>query len=420
MHRNELVERFFRYASIDSQSDNRSTTLPSTRGQLTLARLIAEELRTMGLEDVVVDDRAIVTAVKKATCFGAPTIGFIAHLDTADIGLSAAVCPQVLRYRGGDVCLNRAKDIWLREVEHPEISRYTGEEIVFSDGTSVLGADNKAAIAVIMTMLGNLGPEDVHGDILVAFVPDEEIGLRGARALDTERFECDFAYTIDCCELGELVLENFNAAAAEIIFKGVSAHPMSAKGVLVNPLLYAIDFVDKFDRWDTPEHTANKEGFFWFTDLIANDSEARLTLLIRDFDLAAFDERKRSVEERIAAFAHTHAPGSITYTLADTYHNIARYLEKDTRAEELLLAAFERCGIPPIRIAMRGGTDGTVLSQRGVPTPNFFTGAHNFHSPFEFLPLGAFERSLEVAFAICRIGAGNRWLASEKRDGSES
>ncbi len=247
----QLTHRFFRYLAITSQSDPKVKTLPSTQGQHDMARELAKELAQLGLEDIVIDEFATVTAVKKGNVAGAPRIGFITHIDTVDVGLSPDIHPQILTFTGEDLCLNKEKDVWLRVKEHPEILSYPNEEIIFSDGTSVLGADNKSAVTVVMTVLENLKAEHQHGDIVVAFVPDEEIGLNGAKALDLKRFDVDFAWTIDCCEIGEIVYENFNAAAAEIRFTGVTAHPMSAKGVLVNPLLMATDFISHFDRQQT-------------------------------------------------------------------------------------------------------------------------------------------------------------------------
>ncbi|MBZ7927619.1 peptidase T (plasmid) [Ensifer adhaerens] len=400
--RQELISRFFRYAAIESQSNARATCLPSSPGQAALAALIADEMRVLGLADVRVDEHAIVTGVKRGNRPEAPAIGFIAHLDTVDVGLSPFIRPQILRFDGKDLCLNAKDDIWLRVGEHPEILGWTGEDMIVSDGTSVLGADNKAAIAVIMTLLARLD-QQTHGDVFVAFVPDEEIGLRGAKALDLARFPCDFAYTIDCCELGEVVLETFNAASAEIVFTGVSAHPMSAKGSLVNPLTMAIDFIAQFDRNDTPEHTADRQGFFWFKDLVAHDSEATLTCLIRDFDSDGFNQRKRRIAEVAERVRSTYPTGNIRYQVTDTYRNIATSLAHDDRAARLLFDAMDGLQIDRKLIPMRGGTDGAVLSARGIPTPNFFTGAYNFHSRYEFLPIPAFESSFEVALGVCRL-----------------
>lgn len=401
--REELIERFFRYLAIESQSDALAATLPSTPGQQRLAALLAEELRALGLKNVVIDDHATVTALKPGTRPGAPRIGFIAHLDTVDTGLSPVIRPQILRFEGKDLCLNAEKDIWLRVAEHPEIVPWVGEEVIFGDGTSVLGADNKAAIAVIMTLLANLDADSAHGDILVAFVPDEEIGLRGAKALDLARFDADFAYTIDCCEVGEVVIENFNAALGELRFTGVTAHPMSAKGVMVNPLLMALDFVSQFDRAQTPECTEGREGYFWFNDIVANASEARLKVMIRDFDRENFAWRKRRIAEVAEQVAAQYPTGRVDCAVGDTYGNIHDSLGDDRRSVDLLLEALAALIIAPKQIPMRGGTDGAALSARGLPTPNFFTGAYNFHSRFEFLPIPAFEKSFEVARMISSL-----------------
>ncbi len=405
--RDELLERFFRYVAVESQSDGAATTLPSTPGQQELAELLAGELRALGLEDVVIDAHATVTAVKRGTRPNAPRIGFIAHVDTVDVGLSPVVKPQLLRFAGEDLRLNEAQDIWLRVAEHPEILPWKGHDVVFSDGTSVLGADNKAAVAIVMTLLARLKAEDEHGDIHVAFVPDEEIGLRGAKALDLARFPCDFAYTIDSCELGEVVYENFNAAGAEIVFTGVTAHPMSAKGVLVNPLLMAQDFIAAFDRAQTPENTEGREGYVWFTGLDANASQAVLKANIRDFDRDSFAARKRRIGEVAEDIAGRYPTGKVTWEVSDTYGNISDSLGEDRRSVELLMTALKELQITPKLIPMRGGTDGAALSARGLPTPNFFTGGLNFHSRFECLPVPAFEASYEVARRICLLaGSG--------------
>lgn len=401
--RDELLERFFRYVGIESQSNAASSELPSTPGQLKLALLLAQELQELGLEDVIVDDNAIVTAIRRGSDPNLPRVGFIAHLDTVDVGLSATIKPQIKRFEGSDLCLNSDHDIWLRVDDHPELRGWEGEDIVVGDGTSVLGADNKAAITVIMTLLARLEDDAPLGDIAIAFVPDEEIGLRGAKALDLARFPCDFAYTIDCCEQGEVVVENFNAASAEIVFTGVSAHPMSAKGILVNPLLIALDFISHFDRNDTPECTEGREGYFWFKDLVASDSEARLKVMIRDFDKTGFEERKKRIGEVAALVAAQYPTGSVRSSVSDTYDNIGDHLAADPRASGLLFSALDHLGIAKKIIPMRGGTDGSALSARGIPTPNFFTGAYNFHSRFEFLPAPAFVKSYETALTICKL-----------------
>ncbi|POP44294.1 peptidase T [Superficieibacter electus] len=401
----QLTQRFFRYLAISSQSDAAATTLPTTTGQHEMARALAAELTQLGLDDIVIDEHATVTAVKKGNVPGAPRVGFITHIDTVDVGLSPDIHPQILRFTGEDLCLNAQKDIWLRVEEHPEIKAYPGEEIIFSDGTSVLGADNKAAVTVVMTVLENLTAEQRHGDIVVAFVPDEEVGLRGAKALDLQRFAVDFAWTIDCCELGEVVYENFNAASAEIRFTGVTAHPMSAKGVLVNPLLMACDFINEFDRLETPEHTADREGYIWFNGMEAVQSYAVVQASIRDFDLPRFEQRKQQIGEVARHIAERHPSAKVEYHITDIYSNISNAIGEDRRAVDLIFEAMKDLGITAKPTPMRGGTDGAALSAKGLLTPNFFTGAHNFHSKFEFLPLKSFEASYQVARQLCLLAA---------------
>lgn len=401
----QLIQRFFRYLAVTSQSDATSSRLPSTPGQQQLADMLAQELFALGLDDILVDKHATVTAVKRGNCPGAPRVGFIAHLDTVDVGLSPDIHPQRLHFAGEDLCLNPRQDIWMRVAQHPEILPYAGQDILFSDGTSVLGADNKAAISVIMPLLATLTPTTLHGDVVIAFVPDEEIGLRGAKALDLARFAVDFAYTIDCCEQGEVVYENFNAAAATVVFTGVTAHPMAAKGVMVNPILMAHDFIGCFDRAQTPETTALREGYFWVNAMSANAHQATLTVAVRDFDRQAFNDRKQQVHAAAAEIGRRYPSGDITVTMSDIYSNISNALGEDRRAIDLLLSALDTLAIAPKIIPMRGGTDGAALSAKGLFTPNYFTGAHNFHSRFEFLPVSAFVNSYALTRQICLLAA---------------
>ncbi|MCQ8242445.1 peptidase T [Rhizosaccharibacter radicis] len=407
-----LVERFLRYVAIPSQSDAGATSLPSTEGQRELAMLLADELRALGAADVVLDDRAILTARLPGTAPDAPAIGFCAHLDTVDVGLSPVIRPQRLRFEGEDLCLNPAQDIWLRVAAHPEIMPYRGQDILFGDGTSVLGADNKAAVAVLMTLAERVlagstaDPGGVtYGDIHLAFVPDEEIGLRGAKAMPLDRFPVAFAYTVDACALGEFVWETFNAAQATIEIAGVTAHPMAAKNVLVNPILVAADLIARLDPDQTPERTEGREGYWWVNNMTANQAGARLSVSIRDFDAARFAARKQAVLDAVAATAERFPRARLTCRIDDTYGNIADALGPDRSSVDLATEAMRRLQIAPNVIAMRGGTDGSALSARGIPTPNLFTGGLNFHSRFEFLPVPSFCRSLELVDAICRLAA---------------
>lgn len=402
----QLVERFLRYVSIPSQSAAGCAHVPSTPGQTQLAKLLEQELLQLNLQDVHLDKHSIVTAKLAGNDPSAPNIGFVAHLDTVDVALSDKINPQRVTFTGQDILLNKEKAIWFCVDEHPELMKYLNQELIVTDGTSVLGADNKAAIAVIMTMLDQLQQQNrPHGDIYVAFVPDEEVGLNGAKKLDLTRFKPDFAYTIDCCELGEVVYETFNAGSATIKIQGVSAHPMSAKNVLVNPIRVANDIINCFDSFQTPEHTEGKEGYYWFNDIVGNQSTTTLKMSIRDFDLASYQARKAYIQEVIKLIRVKYPKAKIECHITDTYSNIANYLGEDRRCIDLIYQSFELLGIKPNTIAMRGGTDGSALSARGLTTPNYFTGAHNFHSCFEFLPLSSFLKSFEVTMKIIELSA---------------
>lgn len=404
----QLTARFCRYLATESQSDASATQVPSTGGQRQLAEHLAEELKSYGLQDVYIDEHAILYAFRPGNKPSAPAIGFVTHLDTVDVGLSPVIKPQILYYEGKDLCLNHQENIWFRADEHPEAVPYIGQHIIFSDGTSVLGADNKAAVTVVMELMAKLQTtESDYGDIYIAFVPDEEIGLRGSKIMDLSRFKVDFAYTIDCCALGEVVYETFNAAAVEICIKGVTAHPMSAKNVLINPIRVAHDFIGCFDRFDTPEHTEKREGYFYFTDLIANPDNARIKMAIRDFDRKSYDARKKYIEQAVALIRSRHPGAVIDYKTEDVYSNISDSLGEDRTAIELIFDALALQKITPDVIPMRGGTDGSALSVRGILTPNYFTGALNFHSRFEFLPLASFEKSYQVTETLCHL-AGKR------------
>lgn len=407
-----LEERFRRYSAITTQSDPRKLgkCIPSTPGQQVLADLLAKELQELGLQNVVCDKYATVTAVKPGNTPGALRIGFICHLDTFDSGLSPDVKAQKIHYSGGDVCLNAEKNIVMKVAEHPELKKYVGQDILFSDGTSVLGADDKAAITSVMEMIAELdSSKEKHGDIVICFVPDEEIGLVGAKHLDVKgRFNVDFAYTLDCCELGEVVYECFNAASATIKFTGVSAHPMSAKGVMVNPLLMAMDYMAQFNREETPECTELREGYWWFTKMEAGSTEATLQAMVREHDLAKYTARKARMMDVAKEIQAKYPTGKVEIAIEDVYANIANSLKDDRTAIDLLLEAMAKASVKPSIIPMRGGTDGAALSAKGLLTPNFFTGAHNFHSRFEFLPLPAFVKACEVCRNIVLLGADKR------------
>lgn len=396
------IDNFFRYLSISSQSNAQSINLPSSHGQYELAKLLRDELETLGLEDILLQDNAILTATLRGNK-NIKSIGFCAHLDTVDVGLSPVIKPQILKFLGEPLVLNQEKNIIIDPKEYPELLEYHNEEIIFSDGTSVLGADNKAAIATIMALLAYLKNERIgHPDILICFLPDEEIGLRGAKALELRHFSPDFAYTIDCCQLGECVYETFNAGSALIQIEGVSAHPMNAKGILINPTLIAIDIANHFDRLKTPENTEGYEGYIWIQEIHSNQVNATMLLNIRDHSKSKYEFKKRYIQEVIALVQLRYPKAKISLRLEDVYSNIKDCMnEENKKALDLLFLAFEHCDIKVKCFPMRGGTDGSCLSSKGLFVPNFFTGAHNFHSAFEFLPLRSFYKSFEVARAIC-------------------
>lgn len=403
----ELIERFLRYTCIPSQSDASSTSLPSSPGQMELAKLLKEELEGLGLTDILLTEDANLTA-KLEGKKDAPAIGFVAHLDTVDVGLSDKIKAQVLfKEKDKDLLINKEREIYLKEELIKEVRDYPNEHLLVSDGTSVLGADNKAAISIIMTILNNL--DNDHGDLYVAFVPDEEIGLRGSKALDPKRLPVTCAYTIDSNKVGEIIYETFNAGSALLEIEGISAHPMSAKGVLVNPLMIANEAINMLDPAAMPEHTELREGYIWPTDLVASDAKATLRLNIRDHDKKKYEEKKKSLERIQHFLQEKHPRVEIKLTMEDVYSNILDALESDNEpAITLLKKAMENLSITPQVIAMRGGTDGSALSQKGIPTPNYFTGAHQFHSAFEFLPLSSFYKSFEVTRELIRLWSNEK------------
>lgn len=408
-----LVARFLRYSAITSQSDASATTVPTTEGQRELAELLCEELIAAGAQDVHLSDTAVLTARIPANLPNghAPVdpIGLCAHLDTVDAGHSPEVHAQLIVHTGGDVLLNAEQDIWLRAAEHPEIDRYIGDRILVTDGTSVLGADDKAGLATVMETAARLlaDQDHVHGDIYLAIVPDEEIGLRGVRTLDLDRFPVSVAYTIDSPELGEVVEETFNAATAVLTVTGVTAHPIAAKGILVNPILIAAELIGMLDPLETPEHTEGREPYIWVNDIAGDQAEATVTISIRDHDLEGYDEKKQRLAAHVERLREAHPRARIELAIQDVYGNIAdARTPQNEHALKTVYQALENLGIEAKPTPMRGGTDGSYLSTQGIFTPNIFTGAHNFHSVAEFLPLGPFAQSFRVVQEVIRLTTG--------------
>lgn len=396
----QLAARFMRYAAIPSQSDAAAGVTPSSPGQLELGRLLMQELQELGLVDIDQDSRGVVTARLPATVPG-DAVGFCAHLDTVDVSLSPVIHPQIIDYEGGDIVLNAAENIVMKAADHPELQDYIGQRLICADGTSVLGADNKAALAIVMTALELLAREQrPHAEIFIAFVPDEEIGLCGSKVLDLQKFRPDYAYTIDSCGLGEVVYQTFNAGSVYLTFTGVTAHPMSAKGVLINPLLMAHDFIAMFDRGQTPEHTDGLDGYWWFNACHADALTCTLTMHIRDFDLEHYRWRKEVTAQNVEKLRALYPTAGIEARFEDVYENISNNVSADAAPIAHIYEAMAELGITPRTCAMRGGTDGSCLSARGIVTPNYFTGGHNFHSRDEFWPLGSAEKSLQLTLAL--------------------
>ena len=401
-----LIHRFLRYIAVSTQSNGSVADVPSNPNEFELAKLLATELTAMGLTNIEISEFGCLTAKLASNLpdgIKAPSIGWCAHIDTVDCGLSPDIHPHLVKnYNGGDICLNAEKEIWLRKSEHPELNPYVGDDILVTDGTSVLGADNKSGVAVIMEALSVVtGENRSHGDIYVAFVPDEEIGLKGSKRLDLTKFPVDFAYTVDGGELGEVVYETFNAAEAVVTIYGISAHPMASKGVLVNPVFVAHDFIALLDRTATPECTEGREGFIHPKSVTAGAAKAVIRLNIRDHDKARFEAKKAFLQQALAFLKVRHPRAKMSLTITDIYANIADAITPEKRAAvDLLLDALEDLGIEANIVAMRGGTDGSALSSRGIPTPNYFTGGLNFHSYAEFLPVSSWVKSLETTLRI--------------------
>lgn len=403
----KLQENFLSYLAIPSQSDEKNPNVPSSVGQLLLAQKLEKDLEDLGLVDIAINEFGVLQGKLLAnTEKSQANIGWVCHLDTVDVGLSDQIHPQVIKnYDGKDILLNEEENIVFSTKENPEILSYIGDDIIVTDGRSVLGADNKAAIANVMTALWYLreNPDINHGNIYIAFVPDEEIGLRGVRKIDFEKFPVDFAYTIDCCALGELVYETFNAASGAIKIKGVSAHPMSAKGVLVNPIMIAHDFISMLDRAKMPENTENREGYVWITDIKSDVLNCRIDFNIRNHDKEKFEESKTYLLDAIEILKKRYKSAEIEIDIEDTYANILDSVDENNKvAIENLKDIYQKLEIDPKIIPMRGGTDGSYLSTRGILTPNYFTGAHNFHSNKEFLPMDSFYKSFKVTIELMR------------------
>ena len=402
MNKNQtnLLNRFLKYSSIPSQSKEGVAEVPSTPGQLVLAKELKKELEEMGLDNINLSSYGVLTARLKGNGYF-PKIGWICHLDTVDISLSETVHPFLVEnYQGEEIKQKNGKRITTET--NPELKKHIGKDILFSDGTSVLGADDKAAISIVMEAISIIIENSLeHGDIYLAFTPDEEVGLKGAKALDLSLFPVDWAYTIDCQEKGEVVWETFNAGKATVRIEGVSAHPMSSKGVLVNPILVATDIISLLPEKQRPEKTEGKEGFIWVKGIKGDSSNAELSILIRDHDKVKYEKKKTIIEKAVHIAMDFNPRAKLTLETEDTYSNLIESMnEKNRIAVDNLKAALKINGIEEKPMAMRGGTDGSFISTKGIFVPNYFTGASNFHSTSEFWPLEDGEASLKVTLSL--------------------
>ena len=413
--RKSLVERFFRYLAVSSQSKEGVEEVPSSSGQMDLAKLLAEELKELDFIDVQVNQNAVAQGMLPARLHEAgktvPAIAWICHMDTVDVGLSPEIKPILIEnYQGGEIVQNQELGLRISPEENPEILDYIGDDLIVSDGQSVLGADNKAAIANVMTAMEYLQehPEIEHGEIYLVFVPDEEVGLRGARCIDYDALAVDFAYTIDCCALGEVVLETFNAGSGLLKITGVTAHPMSSKNNLVNPIMVAHDFISLLNRAETPECTERKEGYIWVTDIHSDVLHCEIVLNIRDHSKEKYEAKKAYLAEAVKLTQVRHPKAKMELQLKDVYGNISDSITEDNQeAIKLLYQALDELEISAKTIAMRGGTDGSYVSTKGILTPNYFTGALNFHSSAEFLPLSSFTKSCQTTLKIIELAVAN-------------
>ena len=402
-----LVERFLDYISYDTQSDEETNMTPSTPGQMTFVKHLRDELEKMGLEEISLDDNGYLMASLPANIDrDVPVIGFIAHVDTAPDMSGKHVNPRIVKnYDGKDITLNEKEQIFLRPEEFPEMLDYVGQDLIVTDGTTLLGADDKAGIAEIVTAIDYMKhhPEIKHGKIRIAFNPDEEIG-KGAHKFDVEKFGCEFAYTMDGGEIGELEYENFNAAYAKVHIKGRNVHPGSAKHKMVNSIRIAANFIEMLPRWETPEHTEGYEGFYHLVGVQGTVEETTLTYIIRDHDRSRFESRKREIEHLVRK-TNTEFPGSTTVEIGDQYYNMREKIEPVMHIIEIAEKAMRQAGVQPKVQPIRGGTDGAQLSFKGLPCPNIFAGGLNFHGRYEYVPIPSMEKAAQVIVNICKIAA---------------
>jgi tripeptide aminopeptidase len=416
-----IIDRFISYVTIDTESDASSETTPSTPKQWDLANKLVEELKAIGMQDVTIDDKAYIMATLPSNVIHeVPTIGFISHFDTTPDFTGANVKPQIIpNYDGKDIVLNAEQNIILSPNYFKDLLLYKGQTLITTDGTTLLGADDKAGITEIVTAMEFLikNPEIKHGKIRVGFTPDEEIG-RGAHHFDVDKFGAEWAYTMDGSQIGELEYENFNAAGAKIIFKGKSVHPGYAKGKMINSMLIANDFINELPADETPESTKAYEGFFHVHHLTGSIEETVLELIIRDHYKKKFEKRKELIEKITRKinkrFAKQFGADIVTAEIKDQYYNMKEKVMPVKHIVDIAEKAMKELGIKPLIKPIRGGTDGSQLSYKGLPCPNIFAGGHNFHGKYEYVPVESMQKAVEVIVKIAELTAIGDYVKTEE------
>ena len=402
----DITERFLNYTKFDTQSAEESDSVPSTSKQLIFAEYLKKELEREGFDEVELDEKGYIYATLKANTKGKiPTIGFISHYDTSPDCSGADIKPQIVRhYDGSDILLSEG--IVSSPKKFPELLQHIGEDLIVTDGHTLLGADDKAGIAEIIQAMVYLQehPEIKHGKIRVAFNPDEEIGM-GAHHFDEEKFGCEWAYTMDGGDIGELEFENFNAASAKITIQGVSVHPGYAKGKMVNANSLAAEFAKMLPEDETPETTEGYQGFYHLTNIQSNTELAKLSYIIRDHDREKFEDRKRYIQNCVDKMNERYGEGTVVAEVKDQYYNMKEKIDPEMHVIDLVLKAMQESGVAPKVKPIRGGTDGAQLSFKGLPCPNIFAGGVNFHGPYEFVSIRSMEKAKEVIVNICALAA---------------
>ncbi len=402
--KNEIIERFTSYVKVDTQSNESNENCPSTPGQLTLANMLVEELKSIGMDEVTIDENGYVMATLPAnTDKDVPTIGFLAHVDTATDFTGKNVNPQIIEnYDGNDIALN--EKVTMTTKDFPSLPGYKGHTLITTDGTTLLGADNKAGIAEIMTAMSYLiqHPEIKHGKVRVAFTPDEEIG-RGPHKFDVAAFNAKYAYTVDGGPLGELEYESFNAAGAKITIKGSNIHPGSAKDKMVNSMKIAMELHSKLPAQEAPEHTEGYEGFYHLLNFNGDVEQTKLYYIIRDHDMETFQNRKATMQTIVNQLNQKHGSETISLELKDQYYNMGEKIKPVMEIVDIAQQAMESLDIKPLIKPIRGGTDGSQLSYMGLPTPNIFTGGENFHGKYEFISVDNMLKAVNTIIEITKL-----------------